>query len=317
MAAPLQDRLKQILEEAEKNVELKFVRGYVLDIEIKEGGMGAVYRIKHRATGGLAAIKVMRPSFAVTRKAAELFRREIQLASTLNHLNVVRVYGSGYAQGVLFLVMEYCEGGSVFDLMGERGGRLDFETAVDFTVQALAGLEYLHHASLERVELAGGSRTEAHGLVHRDLKPQNLLLVGRGGSSAVKVSDFGLSKAFDLAGWSGVTITGDAWGTPEFISREQLANYKYAEPKVDVWSAAACLYNMITGTYPRNFRAGGDKFLVVKQNSPIPIRQRMASVPSKLAELIDNALAEDGKPSPLRTASGLKLALQGYVKGDV
>lgn len=316
MAASLQDRLEQILEEAEKNDELQCVRGYVLESEIKEGGMGAVYRIKHRATGGLAAIKVMRPSFAVTDEAAKLFRREIQLASTLNHPNVVRVYGSGNAQGMLFLAMEYCDGGSVFDVMGERSGRLDIDTAVDFTIQALAGLEYLHHASLERVELAGGERTEAQGLVHRDLKPQNLLLVRRDGSLVVKVSDFGLSKAFDLAGWSGVTITGNAWGTPEFTSREQLANYKYAEPKVDVWSAAACLYNMITGAYPRDFRVGGDKFLAVKQNSPIPIRQRMTSVPARLAEIIDKALAEDGQPGPLRTAAGLKLALESYVKGD-
>jgi len=316
MAEPLQDRLKQIFEEAERNDELQCVRGYVLEGEVKEGGMGAVCRIKHRVSGGLAAIKVMRPSFAVTDDATKLFHREIQLASTLNHPNVVRVYASGYAHGVLFLVMEYCDGGSVFDLIGEQGGRLDVDTAVEFTIQALSGLEYLHHASLERVELVGGERTEAHGLVHRDLKPQNLLLVRRDSSLVVKVSDFGLSKAYDLAGWSGVTITGEAWGTPEFISREQLANYKYAEPRVDVWSAAACLYNMITGAYPRNFCAGGDKFLAVRNNSPIPIRQRMASVPARLAEIIDKALAEEGKPGPLCTAAGLKFALQGSGNRD-
>lgn len=107
-----------------------------------------------------------------------------------------------------------------------------------------------------------------------------------------KIGDYGLSKAFDLAGLSGQTRTGSRVGTPVFIPRQQVLEFKYAKPEVDVWAAAASLYYMLTGYYPRDF-TGKDIFLEVLRNKPVPIRQRDISIPKKLAEVIDLALIEE------------------------
>jgi serine/threonine protein kinase len=314
MAESLEQRLQGILAAADNDDQLACLRGYTLERHLKDGGMGAVYAIKHRETGEIRAVKLMLPELALDPDAVKLFRREIGSASELNHPNIVEIKGSGYAEGVLFLVMGYCDEGSVFDLMQILHGKLGVDTAVEIILQALRGLEYLHHAPMERVQLDKGGYTKAQGLVHRDLKPQNLLLSVSDGSRSVKISDFGLSKAFEVAGWSGVTFTGQAGGTAKFMSKEQLANYKYARPDVDIWSLAACLYNMITGFYPRDFSRAQDEFVTVEEKEPIPIRQRDPTIPGRLAEIIDEALREDEEPSRLRTAAGLRLALEEYVR---
>ncbi|MDF5715220.1 MAG: FHA domain-containing protein [Rhizonema sp. NSF051] len=117
----------------------------------------------------------------------------------------------------------------------------------------------------------------------------------------------GLAKAFDFAGLSGQSLTGIKAGTPVLMCRQQLLNYKYVQPEVDVWAAAACLYVMLSGRYPRNF-TGSDQFLAVLQNDPVPIRQRDASIPKRLAEVIDLALVE--KPEIyFKSANEFKQAL--------
>jgi eukaryotic-like serine/threonine-protein kinase len=314
MERPLEQSIKKILAAAESDDQLACVRTYDLDKHLKDGGMGAVYSIKHRQTGERAAVKLILPYLAVDPAAVELFRREIVSATQLSHQNIVGIKGSGYAEGVLFLAMEYCNGGSVSDLMLSEGGKIGVDAAIEIILQALRGLEYLHHAPLPRVELNEGGYTQVQGLVHRDLKPQNLLLSVSDGSRSVKISDFGLSKAYEVAGWSGVTLTGQYGGTAEFMPREQLTNYKYARPDVDVWSLAACLYYMASGFFPRDFPRGQDRFTAIEDNDPVPIRKRDPSIPTALAEIIDEALREDEKPSRLRTAAGLRLALEDYVR---
>jgi eukaryotic-like serine/threonine-protein kinase len=123
----------------------------------------------------------------------------------------------------------------------------------------------------------------------------------------VKIGDYGLAKSFDLAGLSGQTLTGTQAGTPVLMCRQQLLNYKYVQPEVDVWAAAACLYYMLTGAFPRDFTSG-DPFLAVLQNDPVPIRQRDANIPQQLAKVIDLALLE--KPEIyFKSAAEFKQAL--------
>jgi eukaryotic-like serine/threonine-protein kinase len=105
------------------------------------------------------------------------------------------------------------------------------------------------------------------------------------------VGDYGLAKAFDLAGLSGQTLTGSKAGTPAFMPRQQVLNFKYAQPEVDVWAAAASLYNMLTGQIPRNLE--GDPLLAVLKYDAIPIRQRDRNIPKPLAEVIDLALRDN------------------------
>jgi serine/threonine protein kinase len=126
------------------------------------------------------------------------------------------------------------------------------------------------------------------------------------GKLVAKIGDYGLSKAFDLAGLSGQTLTGTQAGTPVFMPRQQVLNFKYAQPEVDIWAVAACLYNMLTGCFPRNFT--GDPFLAVLQNNPIPIRQRDATIMQPLAQVIDLALVD--KPEiHFKSAAEFKRAL--------
>ena len=162
-------------------------------------------------------------------------------------------------------------------------------------------------AEIPNIKLGNGGFGKGRVLVHRDLKQSNIFLGNVNGKLTVKIGDYGLAKAFDLAGLSGQTLTGTKAGTPVLMCRQQLLNYKYVQPEVDVWAAAACLYFMLTGTYPRNF-IHGDAFLAVLQNDPVPIRQRDPNIPKRLAEMIDLALVE--KPEIyFKSANEFKQAL--------
>jgi serine/threonine-protein kinase len=291
---------------------LRALQGFRIEREVGRGGMGAVYLLRHDATGERIALKVMLPRVAVDKQARAMFLREVENTQALNHPNVVRLRDSGCSRGAFFFTLEYCEGGSLERLRKERGGKLPVDEACALILQALDGLEYSHHAELPYVRLNDGTVGRGRGLVHRDLSPDNLLLSGSGHERRVKIADYGLAKAFDLAGLIGQTCTGARAGKPFFMPRQQVVNFKYARPEVDVWALAACLYCLLTGATPRDFPSGQDRFHVVLQTSAIPVRQRDASIPSKLAEVLDLALVD--KPDIIfKSAADLKLALQAAV----
>jgi serine/threonine protein kinase len=146
--------------------------------------------------------------------------------------------------------------------------------------------------------------------VHRDVKPQNILLEDSAGTRVVRLADFGLAKAFEFAGRTGNTPTGALGGTLGFMPRAQVTNYKYARPDTDVWAAAACLYWMLTGTTPRDFPAGADPYIVVLREPVVPLRDRGVPVPPALAVLIDETLSDH---PPVRTAEEFKHALLSAV----
>ncbi len=190
-----------------------------------------------------------------------------------------------------------------------RGGKLPLDEALTIVLQALDGLAYAHTLEVPSVLPAGGAGGHTSGFVHRDIKPSNILLSGSGGARLTKVGDFGLSKAFDQAGLSGLTRTGSVGGTVAFMARQQIVSYKFAKPEVDVWAIAASLYNMLTGALPRDFPAGRDQIAVVLDSPAVPIRQRDRSVPRRLAAVIDEALVE--RPQiPIKSATELKWLLE-------
>jgi serine/threonine protein kinase len=215
---------------------------------------------------------------------------------------------TGERQGTFFFTLEYCDSGSVEHLRKERGGTLPIDEACAIIFQALTGLEYTHQAEIPQVRLADGSYGPGRGLVHRDLKPQNLLLSGSGSSRRVKISDYGLSKAFDLAGLSGLTRSDMPVGTPAFVPRQQVVNFKYAKPEVDIWALAATLSYLLTGAAPRDFD-GRYPWLVVLETSAKPIRKRNPQIPARLAHVIDQALVD--KPQiHFKTATEFRRALE-------
>jgi len=296
--------MRSMLAEAKTgSVALAAIRGYRVLSKLGAGGRGIVYLAEHEQSGERVALKLMLPEVAVDEDAKRRFLREIACTKLLQHPHIVALKDYGSDGGAFFFTLEYCSGGSVDRLLEASGGRLPPDEAVRILVQALDGIEYAHNVRFkirqERKEV------EVKGIVHRDLSPENLLLEG----TVVKVADFGLSKAFDRAGMSGLTRTGVAAGKPYYMPRRQLVNFKYAKPDVDVWAAAACLYRLLTGSPPRDFRPEKDLFLTVLNTKPLPIQERDPRVPARLAAVIDAALAEKARPA-FPTALELKRALE-------
>ncbi|WP_353931184.1 protein kinase [Okeanomitos corallinicola TIOX110] len=272
------------------NQNLKVISNYQIIKSLGEGGCGEVFLAQHQKTKQLVALKIMLPAVAATEKGVRMFLRETENSKYLQHPNVVQLLDYGFAENTFFFTMEYCEGGDVWDLMEKLGGSLPVNIAVDITLQILDGLIYAHNVEVPYVRLADGRLGKGKGLVHRDLKPNNIFITKINGKMVVKIGDYGLAKAFDLAGLSGQTFTGAKMGTPLFMPRQQVLDFKHSLPEVDVWASAACLYNMLTGKFPRDFDR--HPWASILNNHPVPIHQRDHSIPEKLAEVIDLALTE-------------------------
>ena len=298
---------KKLLNLAQSgNVSLQGISGYNLTKSLGKGDFGEVFVAKHIQTKKFIALKIMLPAVATQRQGIEMFMRETENIKLLQHPNIVQLLDYGFVENTFFFTMEYFSGGNVWDLMQRSGWRLPINIAVDVTLQVLDGLIYAHEVEIPHIKSVDGIITKNKGLVHQDLKPNNIFISKINDKIVVKIGDYGLSKAFDLAGLSGQTLTGTKMGTPAFMPRQQVLNFKDELPEIDIWATAACLYNMLTGYFPRDFT--GDPWLSVLQNNPVPILQRHHGIPQNLAKVIDLALQE--KPQIyFQTAAEFKQAL--------
>jgi eukaryotic-like serine/threonine-protein kinase len=236
------------------------------------GGFGAVYLLKHISTGKQVALKLMLPKSAVDKNIQDRFLRESEVARKLKHANIVEFYESGCRNGIFYFLMEYCNSGDLDTL--RVGGKAPLPEVITATLQVLEGLAFAH----------------SHDFVHRDLKPQNILLNKSNGNLTAKIADFGLAKCFTLAGLSGMTMTGGYSGSYPFMPREQVINFKYSKPVTDIWSLGATLYNLLTDEFPRDFSPNNDPLEIILHGSIIPIRSRDTSIPKEIAEVIDCAV---------------------------
>jgi serine/threonine-protein kinase len=300
--------LEFMLQEAAKgNDDVQGIAGYRKIKELGRGGMGAVWLVEEKKTGEQMALKLMLPEAAADKQSRQTFLREAYISGQLKHTNVVRQFKCGQSGDTYFILMEFCPGGSVDGLMGKHGGKLSLDLATHITLQILDGLHYTHKAKVVST-LADGSTKAVNGVVHRDFKPGNIFLSDNSSRPVAKVADFGLAKAFETAGLSGHTRSGQIAGTLVFMPRQQVVNYRYANPDVDIWAAAASYYNMLTGAFPKDFR-GKDPYTVVLNDPAIPINRRNANIPKRLAEVIDTALIE--RPNiGFRRAEDLKKAIE-------
>jgi pSer/pThr/pTyr-binding forkhead associated (FHA) protein len=251
------------------------IPGYQIEKELGRGGFGVVFRARRLADGIPVAIKVMLPRVAVQPVELEKFLREMSVTAQLRHANIVKLFDQGHSEGLPYFIMEYCEGGSLWDHIQKHGGKLPLAVAQPIMLAALEGLAHAHQS----------------GIVHRDLKPHNILL-DRG---IARISDFGLAKNFQQAGLSGLSITGNYAGTQFFMPREQLINFKYMKPVSDVWSIAATFYFMLTGSFPYPFTKQRDPIDVILNEPIVPIEKRDKMIPSKLAAWFGCALNSDVK----------------------
>jgi pSer/pThr/pTyr-binding forkhead associated (FHA) protein len=251
------------------------VDGYELGEIVGQGGAGVVYKAVRKLDRFPVAVKVMLAKVAVRDKARQRFLREVDAIRELSHANVVSLIASGAVENAFYFVSEYCNGGSLSELTCRQGGRVPLPVLAPIILQSLEGLAHAHQ----------------HGFVHRDIKPANILLHQQQRGWAAKLSDFGLAKQFEQAGFSGMTLTGAVGGTYDYMPREQLTDFKNTQPVSDVWSLGATFYLVLTGACPRPRSEGRDPMEVVLRDEHVPVRQRDPGLPPALARVIDKSLA--------------------------
>jgi len=223
---------------------------YRIVSHIASGGMGSIFRAEHVYMRKDLALKVLRPDLSTLPDIAERFRREAEIAASLEHDNIVRVTDFGRSpEGWLFLVMELLEGESLFDRL-RRSGPLMPEEAIQILVQMCRGLEAAH----------------ARGVVHRDLKPENIFLTARP-AGLVKILDFGIAKLTDPQ-YVSDTQVGMVVGTPEYLSPEQ-AMGTAVDGRADVYAVGLIGWRMLAGHHP--FKADDARGLLMMQaTKPVP-----------------------------------------------
>lgn len=241
--------------------------------KLGEGAFGAVYEA--HTCSGVYAVKVMLSEVAVSPQAKQRFLREIEIGRSLRHPHIVPILDYGAEGSLFFFIMERSPGGSLQDLFERHGGPLPQSRLWTWLRQVAEGMAHAHRQNF----------------VHRDIKPSNILLFGDDHSTA-KVADFGLAKNFETAGLSGLTMTQQFAGTFAFMPPEQITNFKYATPASDVYSLAATFYFLLTGHYPRDFNPSRDPVSVVlDEQSIVPIRNRVSTIPHSIAAVLDRSLA--------------------------
>jgi serine/threonine protein kinase len=250
---------------------------YVLERELGRGGMATVYLARDLREERPVAIKAMHRNL-VTALGTERFHREMGIAAALSHPLIVPLYDSGDAGGVLYYVMPYVEGESLFQRL-ERERRLSVDDALGIAHDVADALGYAH----------------GRGVLHRDVKPENILLTG----GRAVVADFGLARAIGAADYRKLTETGVVLGTVYYMSPEQLGGHRDLDQRADIYSLGCILYEMLTGEPPYT----GSLEQVVSRivRAPIPSAQRLvAAVPTAVDQVIGRAIA---KPAAERFSS--------------
>lgn len=252
------------------------IGGYEIINILGKGGFGAVYLAKEKKTGLKVALKTMIQTRMSHPHKLELFKREIQALKELAHKNIVKILDYGYSENIHYFTLEYMDKGSLWDLMMEKG-RIEFKTASQIMVQSLQGLAFAHSKEI----------------IHRDIKPPNILISGDKDNPAVKLSDFGLAKNFARAGLTrkAITVMGQFCGSPPYMAPEHITDYRYVRPPTDVFEIGATFYHLLTGQTVWKLYPGMDPYLAILQGKIKPVRELNPSIPEKVAQVLDRSLS--------------------------
>jgi eukaryotic-like serine/threonine-protein kinase len=259
---------------------LQTVGKYDLFEKIAEGGMGTVYKARDTSNGQTVAIKIVPPKVAKNPVLMKRFEQEYSAAASLDHPNIVRALDFSGEGSNPFLVMEFVDGESLGQRI-ERDGRIPESEAILLIGQVAQALHKAHR----------------QGLIHRDVKPDNVLVTSDG---TAKLADLGLAKELETD--LNLTRTGRGLGTPHFMAPEQFRNAKNADERCDIYSLAATLYNMVTGELP--FKSAGplDAWMKKINNELVPARQLVPTLSERVDWALKRAMSveSDHRPASCR-----------------
>lgn len=267
---------KTLLQERVDSLRLG---NYTILDTLGRGGFGRVFQARHRRMKRLVALKVLAPEVTRNEEAVRRFQREVEAIARLNHPHIVTAHDADESDGTHFLVMEYVEGSNLASLVKEQGP-LPLKRAVDYIVQAAGGLQYAHD----------------HGLIHRDIKPDNLLLDRE---ETVKVADLGLARlvAPDAMGKetdaSRLTSPRFLMGTPDYISPEQIDDPASADHRSDIYSLGCTFYFLLTGQAVYAEQSLTQRVLAHREGALPSLMQVRPDVPETLASLFEQMVARD------------------------
>src|SRR6478672_9893540 len=269
-----------------------FSNRYEIERELARGGMADVFLARDQLLDRPVAVKVLFPEFARDPSFVERFRREAQSAASLNHPNIAAVYDWGQERGTYFIVMEYVEGRSLRDIIRADGRIPAFEVA-RVGAEIADALAFAHR----------------HGVVHRDIKPGNVLITATG---SVKLTDFGIA-ANPADATQGLTQTGSVMGTATYFSPEQAQGFT-VDGRSDVYSLGVVLYEMATGVPP--FTGESPVAVAMKhvREVPPPMRTRVPDVPAQLESIVNAALTKDSAMR-YQSADEMRVDLVDYERG--
>ena len=265
---------------------------YEIDREIGAGGMATVYLARDPRHDRNVALKLLKPELGAV-LGVERFLAEIKVTANLQHPNLLPLFDSGEANGLLFYVMPYVEGESLRAKL-DREKQLPVDEAIRIAVAVANALDYAH----------------SHGVIHRDLKPENILLQ----HGQPVVADFGIALAVSNAGGNRITQTGLSLGTPQYMSPEQATGDRVIDGRSDIYSLAALTYEMLTGEPPHIGNTAQAVIARVLTDKPRPIRSNRSAVPEHVEAALEHAL-EKLPADRFSTAREFAEAMQGRGAG--
>ncbi len=260
------------------------------------GGMSNVYKATDRILERTVAVKILAEHLSDDERFVARFKREALAVAKLIHPNIVQVYDTGVDEGRHYIVMEYVEGRSGAQIL-QRQGPVEAETAAEIGIQACAGLDYAHR----------------RGIIHRDVKPGNLMVVGGpvgGGEMTVKLTDFGIARAIEQ---TRITQVGSVVGTAAYLAPEQVRGEE-ATPATDVYALGVVLYQFLTGRLPYEGSSLAELAVRQQNEKPLPPSTYNDEVPESLSAAVLRALEGDPNrryASADELSTGLRLGLEG------
>jgi predicted Ser/Thr protein kinase len=249
------------------------IGGYRIDGLISRGGMGVVYRATQLALNRIYALKVLAPELSDDEKFRERFKREMRIAASLHHPNIVGIHYAGEDLGLLFFVMDFIQGSDLREVI-ERTGAIHPERAVELLSQCASALDTAH----------------SRGLVHRDVKPANILITVRDGEERAYLTDFGVARRSDTM--AGLTAQGALVGTVDYMAPEQV-NGAPSDARTDIYALGCVFFQMLTGRVPYERENSIAKLFAHVHDAPPAIEGDLAELYPAFGAVIEKAMAKD------------------------